>query len=338
MRFSFQQQVIAGIAFSIVLVLLVGLSSYNALILQQENARMVNHTRDVINTSGSVKNLLLSAESNIRGFAITRNYMFESLYQTADQKIWQEVNGLKNLVQDNPTQVARLDTLGVILKEKLDLMSGQLDLLKSGNEHPDSLRRLILQGKNLSSKVEFHFSRIENTEQSLLIEREMKANDSSSKAKLFIVFGTGIFLLVIFLLYYFIRRTYNAQILSEEETKKANAQLEKISISDQEKNWILSSSGDIGVAIRGEPSKQELAHNLVHKLADTTGAIIAVMYMRSQDAEHLELAVTFGVHDKTLVPETILPGQGLLGEIVANNTSFKQLDVVPGYFQVISGV
>jgi len=337
MRFSFQQQVITGIAFSIVLVLLVGLSSYNALILQQENSAMVNHTRDVINTSGDVKILLLTAESNIRGFAITRNHMFESSYQAANQKIWEEVNILKKLVSDNPKQVARLDTLGVILNEKLDLMSSQLDLLKSGNEHPDSLRKLIQQGKSLSSKIEFHFSRIENTEQSLLIEREMKANDSSSKAKMFIVFGTGIFLLVIFLLFYFIRKTYNAQILSEEETKKANALLEKISISDQEKNWILSSSGDISVAIRGEPSKQELAHNLVNKLADITGAIIAVMYMKSQDADHLELAVTFGVHDKSLVPQTILPGQGILGQIVTDLTPLKQLDVVPGYFQVISG-
>lgn len=337
MRFSFQQQVVTGIATSIIFVLLVGLSSYNALIVQQENSAMVNHTRDVMKSSGAVKNLLLTAESNIRGFALTRNYMFESSYQVANQAIWDEVNTLKFLVRDNATQAPRMDTLSAILKEKLDLMSSQLDILKIGSVSPDSLKQIILRGKNLSSKIEFNFSRIEHLEQSLLIERELKARESSSQAKMFIVFGTGIFLLVIFVLFYFIRKTYNAQIASEEETKRANALLERISVSDQEKNWILSSSGDISVAIRGEPSKNELAHNLVHKLAEVTGAVIAVMYVKAQHAEHLELAVTLGVDDRSLVPNEVLPGQGLLGQIVSDRVSFKQMDVVPGYFQVISG-
>ncbi len=337
MRFTFQQQVFTGIAVSILLVLLVGGSSYQALVIQHENAAMVNHTREVINSSSNVKNLLLTAETNIRGLIITNNQSFETSYQTANQKILTEFNVLKNLVRDNPVQLRRLDTLSVFLETKLEIMGNQLDFIKSREYNPDSLRRLILQGKNLSSKIDFNFNRVVNTEQALLTEREQNALESSSRARMFIVFGTAIFMLVIFVLFYFIRKTYNAQIASEEETNKANSQLEKISIADQEKNWILTAASNVSVAIRGEPSKQELAYNLIHKLAEITGASVAVMYIKAQNGNHLELAVSYGVNDVDQVPQAVLPGQGILGQIIADKTTFKRLDVSPEYFNIVSG-
>ena len=209
MRITFQQQVLAGIALSILLVIGVGLTSYNALILQQQNAALVSHTRDVIRSSSSVKNLLLTAESNIRGMALTKNTTFENSYKLAAENIWIEVDLLKKSVSDNPAQVVRLDTLNLLLTNKLDLMNRQLDMINSNSYSLDSLRSFILLGKQLSSKIDFNFNRIENTEQALLTEREQMARESSSQAKMFIVFGTAIFILVIFVMFYFIRRTYD---------------------------------------------------------------------------------------------------------------------------------
>ena len=337
MRFTFQKQVLLGIAFSILLVILVGLTSYNALILQQQSAAWVSHTRDVIATSGAVKNLLLTAETNIRGLALTRNSKFESSYHTANEKIWNEVNVLKELVKDNISQEARLDTLSYLLSDKLELMSRQLDMIQSNNHNSDTLSFLILQGKNLSSKLDFNFNRIENIEQSYLVEREQKASESSSNAKMFIIFGTAIFMLVIFLLYYFIRKTYNAQIASEKETNDVNAQLEKIALADQEKNWILSAAAEVSVAIRGEPLRNELAHNLIHKLAELTEAVVAVMYLKFPESDHLELVVSYGVNNVDLVPKTIQPGQGILGQMISNHSNFQKLEVTPDYFQIVSG-
>ncbi|TDE17610.1 hybrid sensor histidine kinase/response regulator [Dyadobacter psychrotolerans] len=337
MRFSFQQQVLAGIAFSILLIIGVGLTSYNALILQQQNAALVSHTRDVIRSSSSVKNLLLTAESNIRGLALTKNPTFENSYRLASENIWVEVDVLKKLVSDNPGQVVRLDTLNLLLTNKLDLMNRQLDMINSNSFSVDTLRSFILQGKMLSSKIEFNFNRIENTEQALLTEREQMARESSSQAKSFIVLGTAIFMLVIFVMFYFIRRTYNSQIASEKETNKLNKQLEIIAAEDKEKNWILSAAAEVIVAIRGQPSFSGLAGNLIQKLAEITDAVIAVMYLKVQGDDHLELAIMHGVDVPELVPTIITPGQGVLGQMVSNRTDLVQLDVMPGYFQVVTG-
>ena len=162
MRFTFQQQVFTGIVTSIFLVILVGVTSYNALILQQENAAWVYHTRDVMSSSGSVKNLLLTAETNVRGFALTKNIKFETSYNQANDRILAEVNKLKILVKDNPVQSPRLDTLNDLVAEKLDIMSRQFDMIQSDRFNPDTLRNFILRGKSLASKIDFNFNKIEN--------------------------------------------------------------------------------------------------------------------------------------------------------------------------------
>ena len=337
MRFSFQQQVLAGIAISIVLVIIVGLTSYNSLILQQQNAGLVNHTREVMNSSASVKNSLLTAESNIRGLALTKSSTFENSYQHATESIWNEVDDLRQMVRNNPEQTIRIDSLSLLLNNKLDIMNRQLDMITNKNLKLDSLRSFILQGKALTTKIDFQFNRIENTERLLLTEREQQALKSANNAKMFIVFGTAVFMLVIFVMFYFIRRTYNAQILSEKETNKLNEQLEKIAIADREKNWVLSAAVETSVAIRGQPTMSGLVASLIGKLAELTGAVIAVMYVKSPSGNQFELEVAHGVGEPSLVPKTVHPGQGILGEIILNKADLKELDVKPGYLEVITG-
>ena len=337
MRLSFQQQVLAGISFSIILVIIVGVTSYEALVLQQQNGALVNHTREVMNSSTSVKNLLLTAESNIRGYALTKTNTFENSYQMAVESIWDEVDDLRTLVNNNPEQTVRIDSLSLVLTGKLDVMNKQLDMISGNNFDRDSLRSFILQGKMLTTRIDFLFNRISNTEQALLIEREEKARESASYAKLFIICGTGIFMLVIFVMFYFIRRTYNAQILSEKKTSDLNTQLEIISVQDKKKNWILSAAAEAGVAIQGQPSTVGLAASLIRKVVELTDAQVAVMYLRSPEGNFYELLVCHGIQNQEIVPSVIQSGQGILGQMAVDKTAFKELDVVPGYLSVRTG-
>ena len=97
MQLTFQRQVLLGISFSILLVLVVGYVSYNAILLQQENTGWVDHTREVMRVSTSVKNRLLTAEANVRGFAITGNRAFEANYLQASNDMWKDVETLQKL-------------------------------------------------------------------------------------------------------------------------------------------------------------------------------------------------------------------------------------------------
>ncbi|MCF2491406.1 response regulator [Dyadobacter sp. CY347] len=338
MRLSFQQQILIGIIFSIVLVVVVGLTSYNAIRKQQENAGWVNHTREVMAVSTSVRNRLLSAESNVRGFAITGNVTFEDNYRTASNDVWAQLEAMRKLVKDNKHQVSRLDTLNTLIQGRLDLMTQQHELLKSGNYRPDTVKSIILKGKVLASQIDFGFKRIENEEEGLLAEREQDAAESSLRATQYIVFGTLAFLFVVFLLYYFIRTTYNAQIASENETIKANKQLEKLSIEDHEKNWILNNAVKLSEAIRGEPTQQELAKKLLSKLVEVTGSPVGTMYMISRAGDVLQLASSHGIDPSATVPAHIKLGDGMLGQMAAEGVGLKKIQVPSDYLNIKSTI
>jgi len=335
MRITFQRQVLFGISFSIILVFIVGLTSYNAIRMQQENAGWVNHTKNVILISTSVRNMLLKAESNVRGFTITHNQNFEYNYKTASEQIWSQLDVLRNLVRDNHIQASRIDTLMPLMQTRIQTMNAQYELVRSGNYSEDTIRTLILKGKDISAQIDFYFRRMENMEEGLLTEREQNALASSNEAKQYIVFGTLIFLLVVFMLYYLVKKTYNAQIASENETLKANKLLEELACEDQEKNWILNAAMELSEAIRGEPTPTELSKNLLAKLINVSGSPVGVMYLVNRTGEILELAASYGVSES--IPETIPMGSGMLGQLAMDKTSIKKLEVAPDYFRISSG-
>lgn len=334
MRLSFQHQVLSGIAFSIVLVFVVGLTSYNAIKIQQENAEWVDHTREVISTSAALRGLLLKSEANVRGFILARSPFYEKAYLEASGSLPGRLDAMRKLVADNKDQASRIDTLAALLHSRLDIMDQQYETVKSRNYSLDSIQMLLMKGRNLSVLVEFNFKRIENVEEALLVKREENALASATRAKLFILGGSSTFFLVIFLLYYFIRKTYLAQIASENETLTANKRLEELSLEDQEKNWILNAAVEVSVAIRGEPTELELAKRFLYRLVEVTDSLVAAMYLTNRDSSALELAVSYGITDLHSVPNKIKAGEGLLGQMAMDNTSFKRLEVADDYFKV----
>lgn len=336
MRISFQQQILLGIIFSIILVVVVGLTSYNAIRMQQENAGWVNHTREVMSVSTAVRNRLLTAESNVRGFALTNNVTFENNYRAAVDNVWSELDEMRKLVKDNKIQISRLDSLTPLIQVRLDLMAQQYELLKSNRSNSDTIKAIVLKGKVLSSQIDFSFKRLENQEEGLLAEREQNAAESSKRATQYIVFGTLAFLFVVFLLYYFIRTTYNAQIASENETIKANKQLELLSIEDQEKNWILNNAVELAEAIRGEPTQLELAKKLLSKLVEVTGSPVGTMYLVNRTRELLQLASSYGIDGSASMPGEIVLGEGLLGQMAADQVGLKKVTVPAGYLKITS--
>ncbi|MCF0055624.1 response regulator [Dyadobacter sp. CY356] len=334
MRFSFQQQVFTGIIVSIILVIIVGFSSYEAIVLQQENAGWVDHTREVIKSSSEVRNQLLTAETNLRGYALLNNQDFENAHLKAKERILSQFGFLRQLVEDNPAQTARLDSLAPVLQNRLKLMAEQLELIKSDNHSEDSLKSMVASGQKLSSQLSLFFNNAEAMENNLLAVREEQALVSTTRAKQVILGGTAVFMFVIFILFYIIRRTYLSQVFSEQLALKANAEMEMLSLEDQRKNWILSAAVEVTTSIRGEPTESELADKFLHKMAKLTNASTAILYVINRNASAWDLASTYAVDQHEGVPDRISEKDGLTGQIIKDKQSLKRLEVSPGYLRI----
>lgn len=284
--------------------------------------------------STSVKNRLLTAEANVRGFAITGSRAFETNFLQASDDIWKDVEALQKLVKDSKMQSARVDSLSDLLETRVHLMTQQYEILKTGKYSTDTIQRIVLQGKEASSKIDFSFRRIENVEEGLLAEREQLASASSIRAKQYIVIGSSLFFMVILLLYYFIRKTYLAQRASEQAMQMANNKLEQLGLEDQEKNWILNAAMEVSSAVRGEPTLAQLSERLLGKLAELTESQVSAMYLVTRSGNALERSAIYGVSAPDAAPSFIPFREGILGQFAADKGNIKRLDVAEGYLQV----
>ena len=76
--------------------------SINVLI---NTANWVQHTQEVMTKGHLLEKLIVDMETGERGFLITGKKSFLELYVNAEKQWLNEIEQLKELVQDNPAQV-----------------------------------------------------------------------------------------------------------------------------------------------------------------------------------------------------------------------------------------
>src|SRR4051812_38068657 len=101
-KLSFRNQVLAGFAVSIILVLLVGILSYKSINQLEDDTVWVDHTQKVIKTTNNLLQSLIDGETGMRGYGATANKAFLDPYNEAVPRINEYMLQLTNLVQDNP--------------------------------------------------------------------------------------------------------------------------------------------------------------------------------------------------------------------------------------------
>jgi CHASE3 domain sensor protein len=79
LKLSFRNQVLAGFAVSIVLVLLVGFLSVKSINQLEDDTNLVEHTQKVIKTSTNLLQQLIDAETGMRGYSATGKVIFSTL-------------------------------------------------------------------------------------------------------------------------------------------------------------------------------------------------------------------------------------------------------------------
>src|SRR3954466_8366671 len=99
LKLSFRNQVLAGFIVSILLVLAVGVLSYKSINQFRDDTGWVEHTQKVINTSNNLLQLMIDAETGMRGYCATNNPVFLDPYNAAIPKIHDDINQLKGLIQ-----------------------------------------------------------------------------------------------------------------------------------------------------------------------------------------------------------------------------------------------
>ncbi len=206
MKLSFALKIGGSFGLIMIILILIGYTSFKNIIRLQENATHVVHAHEIQTKIEELSSIIKDAETAERGYIITGEERYLEPYKNATSKIAGTMAELGQLIAD-PDQQERFHKLESLVNEKLDFLEGAIN--KRRDDGFDAARDLIITdiGKNLMQNIRDVNLELINTENQLLQERQDKSDRGARNTKLTIILLTAAsILIVVFFIVFF---TYN---------------------------------------------------------------------------------------------------------------------------------
>ncbi|SHM96645.1 response regulator [Mucilaginibacter sp. OK098] len=315
LRFSFRQQVFAGFAVSVILVLAVGILSYKSISQLENDSNRVEHTQKVIKASTNLLQLMIDAETGMRGFVATNKPAFLDPYNAALPNIKGDIEQLREQIADNPLQVRRIDSLATLVSAQLNILKTNIEVRQVQGLDYMVNNNMLVNGKQNMDEIRSLIDHMKNTENNLLTVRKSSSQAASSKAIDTIVIGSIVFLVIIVVLFIYIQGTFERQKKIEQEIKVANSELEVVLDENKAKNWLLTGTGSINERMQGQQSERELAGNVLTEICNYTKALTGTFYLFNEEEQILELYASYAFNSPDALKKTVKVSEGWLGQV-----------------------
>ncbi len=337
LKLSFKQQLLTGFAVTLIFVLISAGASYLSIKSLNESYAWVDHTQNVAKKAERLEIRLLHSEASLRGFILTEKDSYRIPYDENINKILPMVDELITLVNDNPQQLKRLDSIKLYAVEKVSDMKQIAAKGSIGNFA--AAKQQFLTDKGRVDKIKFlgFTDQFIDLEYQLLKQRqETSTNRGTQTISIIIITSLIIFGLVLFLLKY-IRQTFDQQKESERQILLANKELEALSAKNEQHNWILSGEAKINETIRGEFEMDDLARNVITAICDLLNYPVGAFYLANRGQQTLKLRGGFALDD-SMQGKAYRFGEGLIGQVALEKKT-KILHPVPeNYLKITSGL
>jgi methyl-accepting chemotaxis protein len=181
-----------GVGFSTALVIftIVGAIAYRAVTQQTEAAAWVVHTQDVRVLLTQLLSNLQDAETGQRGYVITGEDGYLAPYNDGSAHAQEARKRLASLVDDNPKQVARAESLEPLITEKLSELQRTIEARRT---HDLATAQAMVQsnrGKNAMDSIRAVIREMDGEESDLLKKRIELAEADANNAQRVILYGT----------------------------------------------------------------------------------------------------------------------------------------------------
>ncbi|AVI85032.1 response regulator [Pseudomonas syringae pv. tomato] len=290
----------------------------------------VEHTDRVINNTNRSMKLSIDMETGMRGFLLTGDQHFLDPYEIAKPLLVAELNGLQDLVQDNPTQQDRFRRLFTMQQEWNVFAQDMIDLRRNNGDFQTPV--LAGRGKRITDQIRTEYEQAVEMEQQLRLTRNAEVTRSTvisvTLYLIFVVIVSGI-------LAYIGRR----DLLSLSATYSANLRQQEVNAERLQKvAWLRNGQSELAEQVLGQLTLNMLGRNILQFLTQYLGASVAAMYIR-QDHGGLTRAASYGFsREQEQQDQTIHSDEGVVGQ-AASQDRIITLDELPeNYFKVASGL
>ncbi|MDD3004093.1 response regulator [Flavobacterium sp.] len=237
---KFRKNLLINSGISVLILIISSTASFLSINSLLESNNKVNHTQEIIYNLNNMQQIILEAQSGVRGFLINGNDSFLDYYSSSNVQIENIVKKLEKLTSDNSVQQAHLRAIRLEHKRFYTYLNQKVFIKRQGIQIGiDDIN----QGKVIMDSLRRLYSKMENVELELLKQRIESSKNYGIYSSILIIFAAliAITLSVIFffkILEDFKKRVELSQLLEENrlETSKRIAMVsevaEKISNGD----------------------------------------------------------------------------------------------------------
>ncbi len=215
--YSLENKIILGFAASMVAMLLVGWFCFRATTNFISTQDWVTHTQAVIATLESGLAVLTDAETSQRGYLLTGDSSFLKDSQDAQAQIGGWENKVHAMVQDNPQQEQRLETIDGLITQRLAVLNNRIKLRQEQGVQAAVQAVASREGKNLMDDIWRNVDTMIATENRLLGQRQQAARRSAKVTELAVIGFTALASIIGLIAIVIIRRDLDKQKRTDAE-------------------------------------------------------------------------------------------------------------------------
>lgn len=332
---AFKRQVLIGFTITLVFALISAVTSCLSVVSTRKSDDWQEHTYKVIDHIQDIQVKILTSETAMRGFMITKDEHYLEPFNHNIGLILPAVDALQVLVQDNNHQLTQIDSLKYYARLKVATMSGNLQLSRNTVGFTETLLRNAEKGKVYIGEITNIINQLEAKERALLKKRTEESDKKTKRTIAIVILSSvTIFGLVLYLLA-LIRKTFDFQKRVEEQVKERNERLAQLSFDNDQTNRLMLGLKKVNDLMFGDQELDELASNILKEVCIYTNAGVGAMYL----TEKWRLAFKAG-YACTVTKEnaTVAFGEGLVGQ-VGLEQKIRLIEELPdGYIRISSAL
>lgn len=225
MKLSLQAKMGLSFLMGLLILLIVGITAWQANSQQIENSALVTHTHQILTHSEALLSAMTSAESTMRGYLISGNKDILKPYQDITADIEYQYRSLLALTADSQEQQQRLFAIKPMIDQRLAVLATLIRTRSDLGLEYVQQRFINGKGKQMQDEIHQQIDRLEYTEEKLLVLRTAETQKAIAQSRLAITLGT-LFAVLITIASFFVMR-FDIERRTEAETalKIANGKL-----------------------------------------------------------------------------------------------------------------
>ncbi|WP_282372599.1 response regulator [Pseudomonas sp. PS02290] len=290
----------------------------------------VEHTDRVINNINRSLKLSVDMETGMRGFLLTGDERFLDPYEVAKPAIMSELQGLEELVADNPDQVDRFKRLAALQSSWNEFAQEMITLRRTGGDYQTPIKDR--RGKRLADEMRDQYELAANVEHQLRLTRNTDVTHTT-------VMSVSLYIAFILIVSGVLAWVGRRDMTTLSNTYAANLKAQQLD-ADRLSHvaWLRNGQSELAEQVIGQLTLNLLGRNVLHFFAQYLGAVVAAVYVRQEHGGLVRVASYGFSREQEQHDQSIYSGEGVVGK-AAEQDQIITLDNVPqDYFKVTSGL